>query len=70
MRNALKFKAKHQQSKPSGQCFGAARSESSLKAAISQSIRTYRASLYTNETHQKEASGGSHRLTHKTINVL
>ena len=70
MRSARKFKAKHQQSKPRGQCFWAARSESSPKAAISQSIRTCCASLYINETQQKEASGGLHVLTHKTNNVL
>ena len=64
MRNALKFKAKHQQSKPRGQCFWAARSESNLQAAISQSIRTCCASLYTKETHQKEAPEGLHVLTH------
>ena len=67
MRSARKFKAKHQQSKPRGQCFWAARSESSPKAAISQSIRTCCASLYINETQQKEASGGLHVLTHENI---
>ena len=64
MRNTLEFKAKHQESKPRGQCFWAARSESNLKAAISQSIRTCCASLYTKETHQKEAPEGLHVLTH------
>ena len=64
MRNALKFKAKHQQSKPRGQCFWQLWSESNLKAAISQSIRTSCASLYTKETHQKEAPEGLHVLTH------
>ena len=70
MRSARKFKAKHQQSKPRGQCFWAARSESSPKAAIGQSTRTCCASLYFNETQQKEASGGLRVLTHKTNNVL
>ena len=65
MRNARKFKAKRNQSEPRERCFWAARSEISLEAIISQSTHTCCASFYTNDTHQKEASGDLHVLTHK-----